>query len=125
MSIVKSKRLSKTDRLDLVFRALGDSTRRKLIAKLSRGPSMVTELAEPFDISLPAVSRHIGVLERARLVERNVDGRVHLCSLKIEPLRDVERWLSHYRHFWEATLDSLADYAERGQEKKQKQTREK
>src|SRR6266852_5734156 len=88
------------DRLDLIFRALGDRTRRALLARLAQAPAMVTELAEPFDMSLPAVSRHIKVLERARLVRRTVDGRVHHCALDIEPLQDVEEWIGQYRRFW-------------------------
>jgi DNA-binding transcriptional ArsR family regulator len=73
---------------------------------------MVTELAAPFNMSLPAVSRHIKVLERARLVERAVHGRVHRCSLQPEALKAVETWLRHYRHFWTGTLDALARYVE-------------
>ena len=101
---------SSDDRLDLVFRALGDRTRRALLARLAAKPAMVTELAEPFDMSLPAVSRHIRVLERARLVVRTVDGRVHHCSLDLRPLNTVEAWLGHYRHFWEGQLEALARY---------------
>jgi DNA-binding transcriptional ArsR family regulator len=99
-------------RLDLVFRALGDQTRRRLLARLAQKPAMVTELAAPFAMSLPAVSRHIKVLERARLVRRAVDGRVHHCSLDVEPLREVEQWLDRYRVFWEDNLESLARYVE-------------
>ena len=98
--------------LDLIFRALGDQTRRALLARLADKPAMVTELAEPFAMSLPAVSRHIRVLEKAGLVARQVDGRVHHCSLSAEPLKDVEKWLRQYRRFWEETLDSLARYVE-------------
>lgn len=96
--------------LDLLFRALGDQTRRSLLARLIGSPAMITELAEPFAMSLPAVSRHIRVLEGAGLVHRAIDGRVHLCSLSAEPLRNVEVWLRQYRRFWEGTLDSLAHY---------------
>ena len=71
---------------------------------------MVTELAAPFAMSLPAVSRHIRVLERARLVMRKVDGRVHHCSLDLAPLESAEAWLGHYRRFWEGQLDALAHY---------------
>jgi DNA-binding transcriptional ArsR family regulator len=109
---------ARTERqLDLIFRALGDRTRRALLARLAEKPAMVTELAEPFAMSLPAVSRHIRVLERAGLVKREVDGRVHHCSLSAVPLRDVEKWLRQYRKFWEGTLESLARFAERGAEK--------
>jgi DNA-binding transcriptional ArsR family regulator len=103
--------------LDLVFRALGDPTRRALLARLAERPAMVTELAQPFAISLPAVSRHIRVLERAGLVARTVDGRVHHCSLSATPLKDVEKWLHQYRRFWEGTLESLARYVEGDSEK--------
>jgi DNA-binding transcriptional ArsR family regulator len=101
------------DRLDLIFRALGDRTRRALLARLAQAPAMVTELAEPFDMSLPAVSRHIKVLERARLVRRTVDGRVHHCALDIEPLQHVEEWIRQYRRFWNGNLEALARYVER------------
>jgi DNA-binding transcriptional ArsR family regulator len=74
---------------------------------------MVTELAEPFDLSLPAVSRHIRVLERAHLVKRRVAGRVHLCAIDPAPLREVDQWLRHYRQFWDSALESLGRYAER------------
>ena len=101
------------DRLDLVFQALADRTRRALLARLARKPLKITDLAEPFEMSLPAVSRHIRVLERARLVHRTIDGRVHRCSLSAEPLQSAEAWLARYRPFWEGTLDALASYVER------------
>lgn len=104
--------------LDLLFRALGDRTRRALLASLADKPAMITELAEPFDMSLPAVSRHIRVLERAHLVVRNVDGRVHHCSLDLAPLKTVEAWLHHYRRFWEGKLEALARYVESDEKKK-------
>jgi DNA-binding transcriptional ArsR family regulator len=105
-------RNSADDRLDLLFRALGDRTRRALLARLAEKPAMVTELAEPFAMSLPAVSRHIRVLERARLVVRKVDGRVHHCALDPAPLQTAEAWLSQYRQFWEGQLAALARYVE-------------
>src|SRR5262245_19392072 len=107
---VKRTKLSNSDRLDIIFRALRDRTRRGLLAKLTHGPAMVTELARPFAMSLPAISRHIRVLEHARLVKRHVDGKIHRCSLEPAALREVERWLSNYRWFWEDTLGSLASY---------------
>jgi DNA-binding transcriptional ArsR family regulator len=106
------------DRLDLLFRALGDRTRRALLARLAEKPAMITELAEPFAMSLPAVSRHIRVLERARLVVRQVDGRVHHCALDPTPLQTAEAWLSHYRQFWEGQLAALARYVENDDTKK-------
>jgi DNA-binding transcriptional ArsR family regulator len=112
-------RNSADDRLDLLFRALGDRTRRALLARLAEKPAMVTELAEPFAMSLPAVSRHIRVLERARLVVRKVDGRVHRCALDPAPLRTAEAWLGHYRQFWEGQLAALARYVENDDPKNQ------
>jgi DNA-binding transcriptional ArsR family regulator len=116
-SSLKSRN-SSDDRLDLLFRALGDRTRRALLASLAEKPAMVTELAEPFAMSLPAVSRHIRVLERARLVVRHVDGRVHHCSLDLAPLKTVEAWIHNYRRFWEENLDALARYVEGDDNKK-------
>lgn len=100
-------------RLDLLFRALGDRTRRKLIARLADGPATVTELAEPFAMSLPAISRHIRVLERAGLVARRIEGRVHHCALDPQGLGTAEAWLGQYRRFWEGQLRALARYVER------------
>ncbi len=102
------------DRLDLVFHALADRTRRALLERLAGGPAMVTALAAPFAMSLAAVSKHLKVLERARLVRRDVEGRVHRCSLAPEPLEEIGHWLAHYRAFWGETLDALARHAERG-----------
>jgi DNA-binding transcriptional ArsR family regulator len=111
-SRVKRVRRSRNDQLDLVFGALGNKTRRGLLARLAREPAMVTELAKPFDLSLPAVSRHIRVLEHAGLIKRTVDGRVHHCELNVGSLRDVDEWLRHYRHFWDANLKALARHVE-------------
>lgn len=104
---------SADDRLDLLFHALSDRTRRALLARLSLKPAKITDLAAPFAMSLPAVSRHIRVLEEARLVRRMVDGRVHRCSLDAVALKRVDAWLDHYRRFWDGTLESLATYVER------------
>lgn len=100
------------DRLDLILRALSDRTRRALLARLAHGPARITDLAAPFDMSLVAVSKHVKMLERANLIERDINGRVHRCTLKAEPLREVERWLDHYRAFWQSTLDALARHVE-------------
>jgi DNA-binding transcriptional ArsR family regulator len=107
-------RSSAEARLDFVFRALGDTTRRRILARLSRGPATVTELAEPFAISLPAISRHLKVLEQARLIVRQIDGRIHRCMLHADTLGAVDTWLDQYREFWTGTLDALARYAEPG-----------
>ena len=101
------------EKLDRVFSALADQTRRGLLSRLAEKPATVTELAAPWKMSLPAVSKHIRVLERAGLVARTVDGRVHHCSLSAVPLRDAELYIARYRSFWEETLDSLARYVER------------
>lgn len=100
-------------RLDRVFRALGDRTRRKLLARLAERSATVTELAEPFALSLPAISRHIRVLEQAGLIVRRVQGRVHHCALDPAGLETAEHWLQRYRHFWDDQLGALARYVER------------
>jgi DNA-binding transcriptional ArsR family regulator len=109
--IVKSS-TARDDRLDDVFGALADRTRRRLVARLAKSPATITQLAEPFDMSLPAVSKHIRVLERAGLVVRTVEGRVHTCALDGEYLGDAVAWLERYRTFWDDTLAALAAYAE-------------
>ena len=96
------------DQLDRVFHALANRTRRALLGRMSEGPAKVTELAEPFAMSLPAVSKHLRVLERAGLIERDVQGRVHRCSLQTAALKDADEWLAFYRRFWDETLESLA-----------------
>ena len=103
---------SDEDRLDRVFHALANRTRRALLDRLARGPAMVTELAAPFAMSLPSISKHLKVLEHAGLVLRAVDGRVHHCSFAAKPLDDVEQWLDHTRAFWRDTLDALARHVE-------------
>jgi DNA-binding transcriptional ArsR family regulator len=93
--------------LDAVFSALADPTRREILARLAEGESSVTQLAEPFDISLPAVSRHLKVLEAAGLLAREKDGRVHRIRLVADPMLDALEWMAHYGRFWEERLDSL------------------
>ncbi len=100
-------------RLDRVFSALSDPTRRAIVARLATGESSVTALAAPFDMSLPAVSKHLRVLEGAGLLSRNIDGRVHRCRLVAKPLNDAVAWLESYRQFWEEQFDSLADFLEK------------
>ena len=114
------KQPSRERELDLLFRALGDRTRRALLARLAEEPARVTDLAEPFAMSLPAVSRHIRVLERARLVVRSIDGRVHHCFLDPLPLAAVDAWLAHYHRFWTCNLDALARYVEGDEVKKRR-----
>jgi DNA-binding transcriptional ArsR family regulator len=96
--------------LDHVFGALADPTRRAILARLARGEALVTELAEPFPMSLNAVSKHVRALERAGLVRRTVVGREHHCALEPAPLRRASSWLEHYRAFWEGRLDALEHF---------------
>src|SRR5580693_3414878 len=104
------KRQLEDEELDAVFHALADRTRRGLVGRLSKGPAVITELAEPFDMTLAAVSKHLRVLESAKLIRRNVDGKFHRCSLSATPMAAADQWLNEYRAFWDSTLDSLADY---------------
>jgi len=96
------------DRLDLTFAALADPTRRAILAQLAAGEATVGELAKPFAISLPAISRHLKVLEQASLIERRRDGQMRRCRLDPRPLDDATEWLAFYRKFWSASLDRLA-----------------
>lgn len=81
-----------------------------MLSRLARGPAMVSELAQPFDMTLPGASKHLRVLEQAGLVSRRIDGRVHRCSLNARRLSEVQSWLSRYQHFWDETLDSLVGH---------------
>ena len=96
-----------TPRLDTVFHALGDTTRRLMLRELARGERTVTQLAEPFAISLAAASKHIKTLEHAGLIRREVRGRTHLCHLDPGPLASAHEWLSVYERFWTDRLDIL------------------
>ena len=98
------------DRLSLTLSALADPTRRGILARLATGQATVTELAEPYDMSLAAVSKHLKVLEGAGLISRGRDAQYRPCKLEAGPLRDVAGWLEDYRKFWEASLDRLEDY---------------
>ncbi len=102
-----------TDQLSGVFSALADPTRRAILARLALGETTVSELAEPFNMSLPAVSKHLKVLEGAGLLARERHGRLHLCQINGAPMRDVADWIARYHRFWDARLDSLADYLDR------------
>jgi DNA-binding transcriptional ArsR family regulator len=99
--------------LDSAFAALSDATRRGILARLAQqGETSVSDLAAPYKMSLPAVSKHLRVLEHAGLVSRHKDGRVHRCRLRAEPMKNAAVWIENYRQFWEAQLDSLARYLE-------------
>ena len=108
------------DRLSLTFSALADPTRRAILARLISGEVSVTELAEPFAMSLPAVSKHLKVLERAGLIARSREAQWRPCRLEAGPLRDAADWLEHYRRFWEQSFDRLADYLGELQAKEEK-----
>jgi DNA-binding transcriptional ArsR family regulator len=99
-----------TDRLSLIFSALADPTRRAILARLAAGSASVTELAAPFEMSLPAVSKHLKVLERAGLIARGREAQWRPCRLEAGPLRDVSAWLDEYRQFWEGSFDRLDEY---------------
>src|SRR5216683_4444368 len=106
--------LTNSQRLDRTFAALADPTRRAIIGRLARGPASVGELARPFRVSRPAISQHLRVLERARLVRRTRDGRVSRCRLDEAALRGATAWVERYRVLWTDRLAALADHAERG-----------
>jgi DNA-binding transcriptional ArsR family regulator len=97
-------------RLDATFAALADPTRRAILARLASGEASVTELARPFEMSLPAVSKHLKVLERAGLIARGRAAQWRPCRLEAAPLKDASDWLEEYRRFWEQSLDRLDDY---------------
>jgi DNA-binding transcriptional ArsR family regulator len=112
-STTRRPRRTRDDRLDRVFAALSDRTRRALLARLRSGSYPIGELAAPFAMSVPAVSKHVRVLERAGLVRRTIDGRIHRCALDARALSDAEQWIETYRVFWTDTLDALARHVER------------
>jgi DNA-binding transcriptional ArsR family regulator len=104
--------VARDEKLDAVFSALGDPTRRRILSRLAAGPASITELAEPFAMTLPAVSKHLRVLERAGLMRREREGWYHRCYLEPGPLESAASFLARYRPFWESTLDELARYVE-------------
>ncbi len=99
-----------TDPLSVTFQALADPTRRAILARLASGEASVNELAEPFEISLPAVSRHLKVLEGAGLISRTREAQQRPCKLEPEALQRAWSWIEHYRRFWDASFDRMADY---------------
>src|SRR5579862_4728249 len=98
------------DHLSATFSALADPTRRAILARLALGEAAVGELAEPFDMSLPAISKHLKVLERAGLIARGREAQWRPARLEAAPLKDAANWIEHYRRFWEQSLDRLGDY---------------
>ena len=107
-----------TDTLSLTFAAPPDPTRRARLARLARGPATVKELAEPFALSLPAISKHLKVLEHAGLVERGREAQWRPAQLQAAPLKEASQWLEPYRAIWEANFDRLEDYLRQLQEEK-------
>lgn len=112
-----------TKTLDRTFGALADPTRRRILAHLASGDRCVTDLAKPYAMSLPAISKHLRVLEKAGLLRRRRHGRVHEMKLVAQPLREAAQWVEEYRKFWEGSLDRLAAYLEKTKEKADKKGR--
>ena len=105
--------VTNSPQLDLVFGALADATRREILARLAEHETTVGELAAPFEMSRPAISKHLRVLERAGLVKRTPEGRISRCSLDAGPMREAAEWVECYREYWENQLDALARYFDR------------
>ena len=101
---------SDDDKLSQTFAALANSTRRAILARLAEGEATVNELAEPFDLSLPAISKHIAVLERAGLIIQGQKAQYRPCTIDVSPLEEVSKWTEQYRHIWEARFDQMDDY---------------
>jgi DNA-binding transcriptional ArsR family regulator len=108
-----------SDQLDSVFMALSDPTRRAILERLAKDDVAVTELAEPFDMSLPAISKHLDVLERAGLLHREKDGRIRRCRMEHKPLQYAADWIDWYRQFWDVRLARLDNYLGKATRKKQ------
>jgi len=113
------------DQLSNTFSALADPTRRAILARLSLGEASVTELAEPFEMSLPAVTKHLKVLERAGLISRGREAQWRPCRLEAQPLQIVADWVEQYRRFWEQSFDRLDDYLKKLQAKEEEDGRKK
>src|SRR2546430_9769727 len=109
-----------TDPLSSIFAALADPTRRAILARLATGEASVTELAEPFPMSMPAISKHLKVLERAGLIAKSREAQWRLCRLEAAPLREVATWIEPYRRFWDEGVSRLDDHLHRLQEAKEK-----
>ena len=101
---------SEDDRLSQTFAALANTTRRAILARLAEGEATVNELAEPFDMSLPAISKHIKVLERAGLITQGQKAQYRPCTIDVTPLEEISEWTEQYRHIWEARFDQMDDY---------------
>ena len=106
-----------TDNLSRVFGALADPTRREILSRLSQGEAGVQEIAQPFRMTLPAISKHLKVLEKAKLIRRGRDKQWRPCTLEAAPLKDASDWIGDYRRFWEESFDRLDEYLKEIQEK--------
>jgi DNA-binding transcriptional ArsR family regulator len=113
------------DHLSTTFAALADPTRRAILARLALGETSVTELAEPFEMSMPAISKHLKVLERAGLIARGREAQWRPCRLEAAPLKDIAGWIEHYRRFWEQSFDRLDAYLHELQNPKRKKQEKK
>jgi len=111
------------DQLSTTFAALADPTRRAILARLAKGQASVTEIAEPFDMTLPTISKHLKVLEHAGLIARGREAQWRPCRLDAGPLKDVDEWLERYRRFWEQSFDRLESYLQELQRKDKKHGR--
>ena len=109
------------DNLSLTFSALADPTRRAILSRLADGEATVTALAEPFEMSLPAITKHLKVLERAGLITRGREAQWRPCKLAAQPLQDAAEWIGQYREFWEESFDRLDDYLQELQNEPQKE----
>jgi DNA-binding transcriptional ArsR family regulator len=113
------------DQISSTFSALADPTRRAILARLALGETSVTELASPFEMSMPAISRHLKVLEKAGLIARGREAQWRPCKLKAEPLKKAADWLDEYRRFWDESFDRLGEYLQELQAKEKKRGRKK
>lgn len=105
------------DQLSSTFHALADPTRRAILSSLTTGEKTVSDLAEPFEMSMPAITKHLKVLEKAKLIERSRQAQYRPCHLQPEPLKDIDEWMEQYRKFFEASFDRLDDYLKQIQTK--------
>ena len=99
--------MAQSQTLDDVFLALGHPVRREILVRLAQGSATVTDIAEPFDLSLNAISKHLKILERANLIQREVIGREHYCRISTEPLEEISNWLTYYQSFWTSRFDAM------------------
>lgn len=114
-----------SDQLSVTFAALADPTRRAILAHLAKGEASVSELAQPFEMSLPAISKHLKVLERAGLIKRSREAQWRPCQLKAESLQEAANWIEQYRQFWEQNLERLEDYLQELQTKEKQDEQQK